>query len=205
MPSRLALYSAVGRDITRYEVDVDGATLIRRETIRTLANVQYAWPHPSRRYLYVATSNRGPGLKADSNHVSAFRIDPTTGALSVPGAYRDEHSIDRGRQGRRNDAARQRERRRLSFTAAFVADARGLRLDREDRLSTAQAIDCWAPAGVDPARGDIAYYAPWGNLAIFYKDAGYAKGLVKLGHVDWSLDVLKGRGPLKVTIESAVK
>jgi 6-phosphogluconolactonase len=59
MPSRIALYSAVGRDVTRYEVDVDAATLTRRETIRTLANVQYAWPHPSRRYLYVATSNRG--------------------------------------------------------------------------------------------------------------------------------------------------
>lgn len=34
-----------------------------------------------------------------------------------------------------------------------------------------------APAGVDPAVADIAYYAPWGNLAIFYRDAGYATGL----------------------------
>jgi len=81
MPSRIALYSAVGPDITRYEVDVEAATLKRRETIRALANVQYAWSHPSRRWLYVATSNRGPGLKADSNHVSAFRIDPDTGKL----------------------------------------------------------------------------------------------------------------------------
>lgn len=83
--SKSVLYSAVGPDITRYEVDVDGATLTRRETIRALANVQYAWPHPSRRYLYVATSNRGAGLKADSNHVSAFRIDPATGALTPHG------------------------------------------------------------------------------------------------------------------------
>ena len=30
-----------------------------------------------------------------------------------------------------------------------------------------------APPGVDPSVGDIAYYAPWGNLAVFYKDAGY--------------------------------
>ena len=27
-----------------------------------------------------------------------------------------------------------------------------------------------APPGSDPSLGDIAYYAPWGNLAIFYKD-----------------------------------
>src|SRR4030095_2184225 len=27
-----------------------------------------------------------------------------------------------------------------------------------------------APDGVDPSVGDIAYYAPWGNLAIFYED-----------------------------------
>src|SRR5207244_10752150 len=26
-----------------------------------------------------------------------------------------------------------------------------------------------APAGVEPATGDITYYAPWGNLAIFHR------------------------------------
>src|SRR5207244_13172748 len=35
-----------------------------------------------------------------------------------------------------------------------------------------------APAGSDPSDGDIAYYGPWGNLAIFYKDAPYARGLI---------------------------
>ena len=43
------------------------------------------------------------------------------------------------------------------------------------KLSTADA-----PRGMDPAVGDITYYAPWGNLAIFYRDAPYAAGLVKL-------------------------
>lgn len=92
MPSRIALYSAVGRNITRYEVDVEAATLTRRETIETLANVQYAWPHPSRRYLYVATSNRGPRLNADSNHVAAFRIDPATGVLSPHGEPQPQYA-----------------------------------------------------------------------------------------------------------------
>jgi hypothetical protein len=41
------------------------------------------------------------------------------------------------------------------------------------RLSTEDA-----PAGSDPAVGDIAYYAPWGNLAMYYSDSGYANGLV---------------------------
>lgn len=31
-------------------------------------------------------------------------------------------------------------------------------------------------------KGDITYYAPWGNLALFYKDFGHASGLVSLGH-----------------------
>jgi 6-phosphogluconolactonase len=82
----------VTEDANASQVDVDAATLTRRETIRTLANVQYAWPHPSRRYLYVATSNRGPGLKADSNHVSAYRINPATGALSVHGAPQAQYT-----------------------------------------------------------------------------------------------------------------
>lgn len=41
-----------------------------------------------------------------------------------------------------------------------------------------------APAGYDPTIGDLTYYSPWGNLALFYKDFGYARGLVKLGSLD---------------------
>jgi hypothetical protein len=59
-----------------------------------------------------------------------------------------------------------------------------------------------APAGADPTPGDIAYYAPWGNVAIFYKDAPYARGLVKLGRVDSSIELLSVRGSLKATIDA---
>jgi len=58
-----------------------------------------------------------------------------------------------------------------------------------------------APEGVDPSVGDIAYYAPWGNLAIFYKDFGYSRGLVKLGHVDSGADVFQRPGTLRVTMQ----
>jgi hypothetical protein len=41
-----------------------------------------------------------------------------------------------------------------------------------------------APPGTDAQAGDIAYYAPWGNLALFYGDAPYTVGLVHLGRFD---------------------
>jgi hypothetical protein len=58
-----------------------------------------------------------------------------------------------------------------------------------------------APAGADPSVGDIAYYAPWGNLALFYKDFGYSDGLILLGELDGGAEALSVPGPLKVTIE----
>jgi hypothetical protein len=64
------------------------------------------------------------------------------------------------------------------------------------KLSTAGAA-----AGVDPSVGDIAYYAPWGNLAIFYKDFGYSRGLIQLGRIDFGIDALSVAGSVKVTIE----
>lgn len=59
-----------------------------------------------------------------------------------------------------------------------------------------------SPAGFDPSPGDITYYAPWGNLAIFYRDQPFAPGLVSLGRIESGVDVLKVGGPLKVTIET---
>jgi hypothetical protein len=58
-----------------------------------------------------------------------------------------------------------------------------------------------APPGTDPSVGDITYYAPWGNLAVFYRDFGYSDGLVKLGKIDSGVEALNRPGPLKVTIE----
>lgn len=70
--------------------------------------------------------------------------------------------------------------------------------DLPRRLSTKGS-----PAGVDPDVGDITYYAPWGNLAIFYRDFGYASGLVRLGRLEAGAEALSGPGPLRVTIERA--
>lgn len=60
-----------------------------------------------------------------------------------------------------------------------------------------------APAGTTPRAGDLAYYAPWGNLAIFYKDFGHSAGLVRLGRLAGDVGALAGPGPLAVRIERA--
>ncbi len=60
-----------------------------------------------------------------------------------------------------------------------------------------------APAGVSSQAGDISYYAPWGNLVIFYKNFGYASGLINLGKLDGGLDRFTSNGFMQVTIESA--
>jgi 6-phosphogluconolactonase len=49
------------------------------------ANIQYAWPHPSRRTLYVVSSTGGPGIAGDKHYANALTIDPATGALSPHG------------------------------------------------------------------------------------------------------------------------
>jgi hypothetical protein len=58
-----------------------------------------------------------------------------------------------------------------------------------------------APAGSEPAIGDISYYAPWGNLAVFYRDFRFSSGLIKLGKIDSGAEGLNVPGRVKVTIE----
>jgi 6-phosphogluconolactonase (cycloisomerase 2 family) len=84
---KVALYANVGADLTRYDVDVAGAALTKRETVTLPAAVQYAWPHASRRYLYVASSSSAPGYgtQGTDHHVTAFAIDPASGALKQHG------------------------------------------------------------------------------------------------------------------------
>ena len=88
MTERVALYASVGPELTHYDVDVDAATLTRRNTIKLPANVHYAWPHASRRFLYVASSDSQPGTggpQGRNHHVTALAIDPASGALSRHG------------------------------------------------------------------------------------------------------------------------
>ena len=60
-----------------------------------------------------------------------------------------------------------------------------------------------APPGFDPSVGDITYYAPWGNLAIFYRDGEYSSELVSLGRHASGADIFASRGSMQVTFELA--
>jgi 6-phosphogluconolactonase len=85
---KVALYANVGADLMHYDVDVASAELSKRETVTLPAGVQYAWPHASRRYLYVASSSSAPGYgtAGTEHHVTALSVDPQSGALMPHGA-----------------------------------------------------------------------------------------------------------------------
>lgn len=59
-----------------------------------------------------------------------------------------------------------------------------------------------APEPQAPKTGDLTYYVPWGNLALFYKDGPSASSdLLVLGHIDADTDRLSGAD--RITIEAA--
>lgn len=49
-----------------------------------------------------------------------------------------------------------------------------------------------SPSRCDPEAGTFAYYAPWGNLAIFYRDFRPSDGLVPLGRIISGMQHLAG-------------
>ncbi|MFD7058858.1 cyclophilin-like fold protein [Streptomyces sp. NPDC059906] len=58
-----------------------------------------------------------------------------------------------------------------------------------------------APEPQAPKPGDLTYYAPWGNLALFYKDGPSASSdLLVLGHIDADADQLAEAD--RITIEA---
>ena len=95
-------YASIGPRLFTLDLDVERAALQERSSIALPANIQYAWPHPSRRYLYAVSSNGGPGIAGDAHFASALAIDARTGALNPVGASarlrsRPIHtSVDRG-------------------------------------------------------------------------------------------------------------
>ena len=66
-----------GAELTQFEVDSDTVALIKRGSVTLPGTIQYAWPHPSRQYLYVAWSNG----ELRQYGVTVLRIDPVSAAL----------------------------------------------------------------------------------------------------------------------------
>jgi 6-phosphogluconolactonase len=95
----VALYAADGAEFTHYDLVVSEAKLTRRDSVTLPGAVQYAWPHPSGRELYVIWST---GLGANASHgVTAYAIKPESGTLRligqpIPLKYRPIHTtVDR--------------------------------------------------------------------------------------------------------------
>ncbi|UOO83028.1 hypothetical protein LVJ83_06095 [Uruburuella testudinis] len=55
-----------------------------------------------------------------------------------------------------------------------------------------------APARHRGRPGDITYYAPWGNLALFYQSGPEAAGLIYLGRFDSDYQPLLNAGHIKI-------
>lgn len=49
-----------------------------------------------------------------------------------------------------------------------------------------------AAQGCEPSAGDLTYYAPWGNLAIFYRDYSWSRDLIPLGRITSDMTPLTG-------------
>jgi hypothetical protein len=97
-----------------------------------------------------------------------------------------------------------------SKAAQDFASLLPLSLTLEDYASTEKISDLpkrlstdGAPPGFDPSVGDITYYSPWGNLAIFYKDFDYSTGLVSLGTLASGADIFSSSGSMQATFELA--
>ena len=95
-----------------------------------------------------------------------------------------------------------------SATAREFAALLPLRLTLEDYASTEKICDLpsklsieGAPAGNAARAGDIAYYAPWGNLAVFHRSFGSSEGLVTIGRIDGGIEVLQRPVAVSATFE----
>jgi 6-phosphogluconolactonase (cycloisomerase 2 family) len=78
---RTIVYAGNGTQLAQYDLDLAAATLTRRGTVTLPGPSTEAFVHPSRKYLYVGGSRTDP----QTNIVSAFLIDPESGALTPHG------------------------------------------------------------------------------------------------------------------------
>jgi hypothetical protein len=60
------------------------------------------------------------------------------------------------------------------------------------------------PDGDDPARRDIGWYAPSGDVVLYYGDVGYWPGIARIGHISGDLDTIADQqSDFTATIELA--
>ncbi|HEX3875814.1 MAG TPA: beta-propeller fold lactonase family protein [Bryobacteraceae bacterium] len=83
--TKTVLYAATGAQLSLYQIGDQEFTLAKDSTVTLPAPVQYAWPHPSKKFLYAAYSNRSGSNRGDINGVGAFGVDRKSGRLQPVG------------------------------------------------------------------------------------------------------------------------
>ncbi|MGW4227992.1 cyclophilin-like fold protein [Streptomyces sp. NPDC004980] len=150
-----------------------------------------------------SSAEQAPATASASSSAPASRQPPTSASSSESGRSTpmdirvtlDGHPVDASL----NDSPAARD----------LASLLPLTLDLEDFHGTERIADpprkltaVGAPEPTAAKVGDIAYFAPWGNLAIFHKDGPSASSdLLILGHIDADADQLSGAD--RITIEAA--
>ena len=83
-------YASSGPDLVLYGLDAGAAVLRKTGSVTLPANIQYAWPHPSKTFLYVASSNVNVSgsirvARGTDHAVTTFAVDPASGRLKPLG------------------------------------------------------------------------------------------------------------------------
>ncbi|WP_326584674.1 cyclophilin-like fold protein [Streptomyces sp. NBC_00481] len=107
----------------------------------------------------------------------------------------DGHRVD----STLNDSATARD-----FAALLPLTLQMSDFHRTDRIADLprRLATSGAPEAAEANAGDLAYYVPWGNLALYYRDSGSSDtDLSILGHVDGGAEQLATAE--KVTTEAA--
>jgi hypothetical protein len=77
-------------------------------------------------------------------------------------------------------------------------------VEKTARLSDELTMD-GMPDGADPDAGDLGYYAPAGDVVLYYADAPYYAGIARIGLIDTGLDLISDQtaGDFSATLELA--
>ena len=77
------MYASHGPELATYTLRSTDAALTKTSSVTLPFAVQYLWPHPSQKFVYVGWSN---GMQGDRHGVTAYSIDASTGALTPHGS-----------------------------------------------------------------------------------------------------------------------
>lgn len=151
-----------------------------------------------------------PGLRLKWGYVrSAFGIFIVVGLIGSV-------AIVRGRAGghldpdqdRRSDADRDRagqpagraQLEQLPLTLSFENLNGEEKIGHLDHELTMDGM----PKGDDSQVGDLGYYAPWGNVVLYYGDVGHWDGIARIGTIHGAMSIISDQtGDFTATLERA--